>query len=845
MAPSVPHISSQLRQLIYYQLDNNRLRNALFLAGRLHAVEPRSADAAYLLALCHYRIGQSKAALEASKHHALRGTHLGCAYVFAQACLDLGRHVDGVNALDNCRQLWANRNTWNKHSESRRQPLPDAAAVLCLQGTLWQAYRNNAKAVDCYVEALRRNPFMWDAFLGLCKIGVDVKVANIYRMSPAMREMIEAAEPLPYDSRQDRSQKVVTPCSNALHKQGWLKLDTNRSALLDKQSAANSTLPPVTGSTMPSTAYDGLETPVAKGVGGSFSSNAGEGLIPTSSQGEGTFEPPLAPSRKQRTIQAPAADYLSEPPPKMRSMRSKTHRTRSNADIAEEGTVPTTSTTTAATTAAATARSTREPSLQPPSSQQTPPHGNRQRKRNVSGQLVEPPHLQRRSARLGNQGSWLISTRTATSSIPTLGVEARESREMRKPTSSSSRSRTTSSSSSSATAVAAASGLLRRKASAGSKSLRDGLTDDATLAPMGSQNHRQHPAAPATESLDRAEDVLAVQYILKLLCTLATGCFALSKYRCREATQAFESLPASQRDEPWVLTQLGKAHYEQALYSEAEKYFARARAIAPAMLDDMEIYSTVLWHLKDEVELAYLAHELMDIDRLSPEAWCAIGNSFSLQQEHDQALKCFRRATQLDPLFAYGFTLQGHEHVANEEHEKALDAYRAAIAANNRLYNAWYGLGKVYERLGKLDHALRHFHAACTINPTNSVLVTCIAALHERAGDYDAAEEQATRSVSLAPQSVYARLRRARVLMKLRRLDEALAELNVLKDMAPDEVQVYELLGRVYKLAKDKGKMIQHFTTAMNLDPRAAQYLKEVMENSDDDFFDEDDELLA
>ena len=28
------------------------------------------------------------------------------------------------------------------------------------------------KAVDCYVEALKLNPFMWDAYLDLCDIGI-------------------------------------------------------------------------------------------------------------------------------------------------------------------------------------------------------------------------------------------------------------------------------------------------------------------------------------------------------------------------------------------------------------------------------------------------------------------------------------------------------------------------------------------------------------------------------------------------------------------------------------------------------------------------------------------------
>lgn len=58
-----------------------------------------------------------------------------------------------------------------KHSETRRQHLPDAAAVLCLQGKLFYAHNELNAAVECYVDALKLNPFMWDAFLGLCETG--------------------------------------------------------------------------------------------------------------------------------------------------------------------------------------------------------------------------------------------------------------------------------------------------------------------------------------------------------------------------------------------------------------------------------------------------------------------------------------------------------------------------------------------------------------------------------------------------------------------------------------------------------------------------------------------------
>jgi anaphase-promoting complex subunit 3 len=80
----------------------------------------------------------------------------------------------------------------------------------------------------------------------------------------------------------------------------------------------------------------------------------------------------------------------------------------------------------------------------------------------------------------------------------------------------------------------------------------------------------------------------------------------------------------------------------------------------------------------------------------------------------------------LDPRFAYAFTLQGHEHVSNEEYDKAMLAYRRAISADHRHYNGWYGMGQVFEKMGKFDVAEKHYRTAAGINPHNALLLVKI-----------------------------------------------------------------------------------------------------------------------
>lgn len=75
---------------------------------------------------------------------------------------------------------------------------------------------------------------------------------------------------------------------------------------------------------------------------------------------------------------------------------------------------------------------------------------------------------------------------------------------------------------------------------------------------------------------------------------------------------------------------------------------------------------------------------------VNPQPWCVAGNCFSLQREHDIAIKFFTRAIQVDPSFEYAYTLLGHELALTEELEKALGCFRNAIRLNKRHYNAWY-----------------------------------------------------------------------------------------------------------------------------------------------------------
>ena len=187
------------------------------------------------------------------------------------------------------------------------------------------------------------------------------------------------------------------------------------------------------------------------------------------------------------------------------------------------------------------------------------------------------------------------------------------------------------------------------------------------------------------EERDEAESQL-----LGLYSKIGEGCYALSRYNCQQAINIFKSLPNSQQNTPFVISRIARAQYESRNLTEAHKEFLSLRKLDPTRLEDMELFSTVLFHLNKEVDLAFLAHEMIDFDWLAPQTWCVVGNSYASQHDHDQAIACFQRAIQLDPRFAYAYSLQGLEHAENEEYDKASFCFIHALQANKRLYHAWY-----------------------------------------------------------------------------------------------------------------------------------------------------------
>ncbi|GHJ85747.1 hypothetical protein NliqN6_2149 [Naganishia liquefaciens] len=171
--------------------------------------------------------------------------------------------------------------------------------------------------------------------------------------------------------------------------------------------------------------------------------------------------------------------------------------------------------------------------------------------------------------------------------------------------------------------------------------------------------------------------------------------------------------------------------YHMRNFEEAEKAFDGLREMDPFRLDEIEIYSNMLYVMNKKAKLAQIAHEYAQIDKNRAEVCCLIGNYFSSRDEHVKAIQYFKRSLQLNRDYLPAWTLMGHEFVELKNSHAAIEAYRRAVDVNPKDYRAWYGLGQVYELLDMHYYAIQYYNRATALRPYDCRMWEALATVYE------------------------------------------------------------------------------------------------------------------
>ncbi|KAF8061558.1 hypothetical protein FPV67DRAFT_1783469 [Lyophyllum atratum] len=787
LSPSfLPHLAQRFQSLVWSCLDSDLTKTAVFHAERYYAIDQHNHDSRHLYATALLREGQTHSALSLVNQPSTIYCN-GCLEIKAKCCTALGRHRQAREALEVTMQ---DLTYIPSASTSRRtaRPFPDEAALRCRSGSMALKGNLPEKASSSFRQALAINPQIWEAFEGLCALGSIPQIDEIY---PPRPPPVKRAPP---EDIQGKSVPVATGA-------GFFTPDPGNAGNMFRTWKPDLSQPqpfrmgPPLGprdsiATNDSSFYLENSFQQAHRVTRSQPTNIGSVQAPVHRPIASADEAGPNPKRQRSTARPPEAVKNSIPSKLSVDDPLKKARARPAlifANIFSSSGRRSQPTTSSRTTGVG------KSSAQPIAAT----IATRRSTRLLSGTGTKIPHTSKLTTRGKRRPSVNTRSRSAESDVEDDVFTASEVAYSQSPPS-----------------VAHSPG--------------------SEVSPSPSNWTAAHEQA-AQEEYDIE---LADHYMYNLTRKYASAFRALAMYDCQTCLQELEQLPSVYQSSPWVLAVVGRAHYEKLDFASAERAFKAVRILEPHRLWDMEVYSTLLWHLQRNVELSFLAQELLNINPQSSQAWIAVGNLFSLQKERSQALTCFRRAAQMDPTCAYAYTLSGHESIDEDVH-KAINFFQCALRADPRHYNAWYGLGTCYLRMSKIRLAEYHYRKAVEIHPNNAVLLGCVGMAVERRGERNTALALFNEAVRLAPDNALVRYRRAKILVSLRKYELAVQDLEYLRSSTPEESNVVFQLARVYRLLGNEAKSAQTLAVARDISPKSLSKIKKLLDTMKDEVGDD------
>lgn len=198
-----------------------------------------------------------------------------------------------------------------------------------------------------------------------------------------------------------------------------------------------------------------------------------------------------------------------------------------------------------------------------------------------------------------------------------------------------------------------------------------------------------------------------------------------------ESLAKYEYLQGTFTCSNYIQAQIAKAQYNLREFEQVEIIFEELLRNDPYRIEDMDMYSNVLYAKECFSALSYLAHRVFVTDKYRPESCCIIGNYYSLKGQHEKSVVYFRRALKLNKNYLSAWTLMGHEYVEMKNTSAAIDAYRRAVDINCCDFRAWYGLGQAYEMMGMPFYALHYFKKSVFLQPNDSRLWIAMAQCYE------------------------------------------------------------------------------------------------------------------
>ncbi len=354
-----------------------------------------------------------------------------------------------------------------------------------------------------------------------------------------------------------------------------------------------------------------------------------------------------------------------------------------------------------------------------------------------------------------------------------------------------------------------------------------------------------HTSLAAFLAQDRARDREAEEVFLRAT-ELAEGddqvrahqnvaSFYFQRDRFDDATTYLEQVIPSVDKPVELIYLLARLHVAQGDTQKADELIEEATRVDPTNPSPHLTLSAHLGRKGDVAGALAAAEKALEIDPDFPDAKLRVaeilvdvGYSTGDQEKIQRGQQMVQEVLNSGKPSASALMVKAKLDLAQQKVDEAIDRLRAALEIEPNSPQAHFVLGTALSLKGEAPAARTELARALEIDPGILEARRILAQVHASLGEHEYAVEEARRYLSAKPDSTQTRILLAQSLVILRRLDEALAELNAIPE-SDRTADVLYALGRVHSVMKNDAEGRQYLIRAHELMPTHHDILRNLV----------------
>jgi tetratricopeptide (TPR) repeat protein len=227
---------------------------------------------------------------------------------------------------------------------------------------------------------------------------------------------------------------------------------------------------------------------------------------------------------------------------------------------------------------------------------------------------------------------------------------------------------------------------------------------------------------------------------------------------------------------------LGFVLHRQNRPAESLTAYTQAAAITQPTGDDLKIVGLDYVLLDDYPDAIKWLEKAVEFDPKNKDAWYYLGRAYYTNARLLEALRAFQRVLDLDPHDVKAENNLGLIFESSAQPDAAIDSYTKAIDWDQRSPHPseqpYVNLGSLLLEQGRIEEAISALEKSVALAPNDGFCRLKLGTVYLRAGKLEAAQRELEKATSLEPDNPAAHYQLGKLYKQIRETDRAKAEFD-------------------------------------------------------------------